>query len=158
MSTAPVSSPQDELRLSTTELHAWRGMLRVHQQLMRSLDAQVLAEHDLQVSSYEVLMFIADSGDERLRMCDLADSVLLSRSGLTRLVDRLTKQGLVERESCDTDARGAFAILTPKGREVLDAARATHLRGVRELFLTHFTEAEQEQRGTFWERVLGAAG
>jgi DNA-binding MarR family transcriptional regulator len=158
MSTTPLETAPDALRLSSTELHAWRGMLQVHQQLMRSLDAQLQAEHGLPVSSYEVLMFIADAEEERLRMCDLADSVLLSRSGLTRLVDRLAKDGLVEREPCPDDARGAFATLTPRGREVLDAARATHLGGVRELFLAHLSHDEQETLGTLWERVLGREG
>lgn len=157
MSTTPTQTASD-LRLDPAELHAWRGMLRVHQQLMRSLDAQLQAEHGLPVSSYEVLMYIADADGERLRMHDLADSVLLSRSGLTRLVDRLAKDGLVEREACPDDARGAFAKLTPHGRDALDAARATHLSGVRELFLKHFSEEEQEQLGALWERVLGRQG
>ncbi len=151
---SPPSTTQDELKLSSTELRAWRGMLQVHQLLMRTLDAQLVTEQDLPVSSYEVLMFIGDAEDERMRMCDLADSVLLSRSGLTRLVDRLAREELVERESCATDARGAYAKLTVKGREVLDAARATHLRGVRELYLSRFSEAEQQQLGDLWERVL----
>ena len=82
-----------------------------------------------------------------MRMCDLADSVLLSRSGLTRLVDRLERDGLLRRESCASDARGAFAKLTPAGREKLASARATHLEGVRSLFLQHFSEEEQELLG-----------
>jgi DNA-binding MarR family transcriptional regulator len=89
-----------------------------------------------------------------MRMCDLATSVIISRSGLTRLVDRLEREGLIERVSCSTDARGAFAKLTPAGREQLAAARATHIAGVRAMFLDHFTPEEQEVLGQAWERIL----
>jgi DNA-binding MarR family transcriptional regulator len=90
-------------------------------------------------------------------MCDLASSVLLSRSGLTRLVDRLERDGLLVRESCASDARGAFAKLTPAGHEKLGAARATHLAGVRTLFLSHLSADELEVLGSVWDRVLPGA-
>lgn len=144
-------------RLHEQELRAWRGLLRTYAKLTKALDAELEAAHGLPLSSYEVLMFIADSADERMRMHDLASSILLSRSGLTRLVDRLERDGLLSRQTCPSDARGAYACLTPKGRETLDAARATHLAGIRAMFLDHFTEQEQEQLGGFWERV-GAPG
>lgn len=148
-----VSSAQ----LDGTELAAWRGLLRVHATLSKALDAELEAVHGLSLTSYEVLMQLADRDAERMRMCDLADSILLSRSGLTRLVDRLERDGLVARGQCSSDARGAFACLTPKGAELLAAARATHLRGVRALFLSHFTADEQGQLGSLWERVLPTA-
>ena len=88
-----------------------------------------------------------------MRMNDLARTILLSRSGLTRLVDRLERDGLLCRTSCSSDARGAFACITPKGRELLEAARTTHLAGVRALFLDRFTPAEQELLGGFWARI-----
>jgi DNA-binding MarR family transcriptional regulator len=90
-----------------------------------------------------------------MRMNDLAASVLLSRSGLTRLVDRLERDGYLERCSCAHDARGAFAVLTPAGREKLEAARETHLAGVRELFLSRFSDEELDVLGSAWDRVLG---
>jgi DNA-binding MarR family transcriptional regulator len=155
MQSAGTASPSAE-RLSATELTAWRGMLKVHAAVAKALDADLEAEHGLPLSSYEVLMFVADAEDERMRMCNLADTVLLSRSGLTRLVDRLVRDGLLERCACPNDARGAFARLTPAGREKLAAARRTHLEGVRRLFLSHFDEDEQRQLGRFWERILGA--
>lgn len=142
-------------RLDDRELRAWRGLLKVHARLTKALDADLEVTHGLPLSHYEVLMHVADAGEERMRMCDLADSILLSRSGLTRLIDRLERDGLVERASCSSDARGAFAVLTPKGREVLDAARATHLAGVRALFLEQFSQDEQEQLGRFWDRFGG---
>jgi DNA-binding MarR family transcriptional regulator len=141
-------------RLDAQELAAWRGLLKVHAALSKALDAQLEAEHGLPLTSYEVLMYLADADGGRMRMHDLASSVLLSRSGLTRLVDRLERDGYLERCSCAHDARGAFAVLTPAGREKLDAARDTHLSGVRRHFLRHFSEAELELLGAGWERVL----
>ncbi len=84
-------------RLDELELGAWRGFLRAHAALSRELDAELTAAHGLPLSTYEVLLFLADSPDGHMRMSDLADSVLLSRSGLTRLVDRLERDGLVQR-------------------------------------------------------------
>ncbi len=155
MATAP--SPPAVARLDEQELRAWRGLLRTFARLTKALDAELEAAHGLPLSSYEVLMYLADSEGERMRMHDLASSILLSRSGLTRLVDRLERDGLLARRSCPSDARGAFACLTPKGRATLDAARATHLAGVRAMFLDRFTPEEQELLGGFWERV-GSGG
>src|SRR3954447_4042414 len=82
--------------LRSDELTAWRGLLRAHDQLTRALDADLAEKHGLPLASYEVLLFLAESPDGRVRMSELAESVLLSRSGLTRLVDRLEADGLVE--------------------------------------------------------------
>lgn len=146
------------VHLDTTELRAWRGLLRTYAKLTKALDAELEAAHALPLSSYEVLMHIADADGDRMRMHDVAASILLSRSGLTRLVDRLERDGLLSRESCPSDARGSFACLTPKGRRTLDAARATHLEGVRAMFLDCFTPEEQELLGGFWERVVPPGG
>jgi DNA-binding MarR family transcriptional regulator len=78
-----------------------------------------------------------------MRMSDLADGVLLSRSGLTRLVDRLVKLGLVERRRCEEDARGYLAVLTGDGRELFRAAGRTHLEGIRRLFVHRFSDEER---------------
>jgi DNA-binding MarR family transcriptional regulator len=145
-------------QLDDRELRAWRGMLRVHATLTKALDAELEAAHGLPLSSYEVLLHLADADGQRMRMSDLADMVILSRSGLTRLVDRLEREGLIARESCPSDARGSYAALTTAGRRKLDAARATHLAGVRSLFLAHFSAEEQEVLGAAWERVLPGVG
>jgi DNA-binding MarR family transcriptional regulator len=145
--------------LDDRELRAWRGLLRVHASLSKALDHQLDREHGLPLTSYEVLKYLADAEGEKMRMCDLASSVILSRSGLTRLVDRLERDGLLVRESCASDARGQFAKLTPAGQEKLAAARVTHLAGVRSLFLEHLTPDELDVLGAVWDRVLpGAAG
>ena len=143
--------------LSPVELGAWRGMLRVHSALVRELDAEILAAHDLPLSSYDVLIYLRSAPDRRLRMAEIADSVLLSRSGVTRLVDRLVREGLIVRDACEEDGRGSFAVLTPKGEELLARARPTHLAGVRERFLRHFDEDELRTLAQFWERVVPGA-
>ena len=136
------------------ELRAWRGLLQTHAAVTGALDAEMRAAHGLSLSSYEVLMFLADAEDGRLRMAEIAERVLLSRSGLTRLVDRLVAEGMVERRACTDDGRGAFAELTPAGRERLDAARRTHLGGVRRLFLDRLSADEQRALGDAWAQVL----
>ena len=144
--------------LAPTELGAWRGMLRVHSALVKALDAELLEAHGLPLTSYEVLINLQAAPGRRRRMAELADGVLLSRSGTTRLVDRLERDGLLERDVCDSDGRGCFAVLTDQGEEVLQRARATHLDGVRERFLRHFEPAELEQMQRWWERVMPGAG
>jgi DNA-binding MarR family transcriptional regulator len=155
-STQPHSLP-DSRPLDERELRAWRGMLRAHAALTKALDADLDAAHALPLSSYEVLMYLNDAEGRRMRMRDLAASVSLSRSGLTRLADRLEREGLIRRESCPSDARGAYAVLTPAGAEKLAAARATHLAGVRSLFLQLFSDAELDALGDAWERVVPGA-
>lgn len=143
--------------LAPEELGAWRGMLRVHSALVKALDAELLAEHDLPLTSYEVLINLQAAPDHRRRMAELADGVLLSRSGMTRLVDRLERDGLIERDACTEDGRGMFAVLTDKGEELLSHARRTHLDGVRESFLQHFGREELERLAEGWNRVLPGA-
>jgi DNA-binding MarR family transcriptional regulator len=139
--------------LDAEELGAWRGMLRAHSALTKALDAELVRAHGLPLSSYEVLLFLADSPEGQMRMSELADGVLLSRSGLTRLVDRMQREGLLRRERCEDDARGWFAAITPKGRDLFTRARKTHLDGVRERFLSHFTRDELRSLATYWERI-----
>ena len=149
------SATEQQVReLEPVELAAWRGMLRVHAALVKALDSELAGAHDLPLINYEVLITLDAAPDQRLRMAELADSVLLSRSGTTRLVDRLVRDGLIARENCEDDGRGSFAVLTKRGAELLAHARATHLDGVRERFLRHFTEAELRMLAESWERVL----
>jgi DNA-binding MarR family transcriptional regulator len=147
------ASPGSPKLLSREELAAWRGLLRVHSSLTKALDAELVREHDLPLSSYEVLLFLADSPDGRMRMSELADGVLLSRSGLTRLVDRMERDGLLRRRRCEDDARGYFAEITDNGRELFTRARRTHLDGVRERFLSRFSEDELSAMAALWEKV-----
>jgi len=127
------------------ELAVWRVLLRAQVRISRHLHQDLLAEHDLALGSYDVLQHLAEQPDGRLRMNDLAERVLLSRSGLTRLVDRLQRDGLVRRESCTSDARGLFAVLTMQGRDRLHRATATYHRGIREFFLDGPATTEKNQ-------------
>lgn len=140
--------------LSSLELAAWRGLLRVHAQLVRELDDELQQAHGLPLHEYEVLLTLEAAPERQLRMTDLAGSVLLSQSGLTRLVDRLERDGFVLRERCTDDRRGLLARLTDRGYTRLQGARATHLAGVRERFLSRVTEQELAELAALWERVL----
>jgi len=139
------------------ELAAWRGLLRVHAAMVHALDAELEAAHGLPLSHYEVLMSLGEAPEGRMRMCDLADQVLLSRSGLTRLADRLERDGLICRARCSADARGSFACLTEAGQGTLARARRTHLEGVRRHFLEPLGQQELECLSAVWERVLPGA-
>ena len=139
--------------LSPTELAAWRGFLEAHSLLITKLDEELIRDHGLPLTSYEVLMYLADANEERLRMSELAERLLLSRSGLTRLVDRLERQGLVERRRCDDDGRGLFAVLTREGRSRLEAARPAHLAGVRRHFLSRIGSEELATLASVWARL-----
>jgi DNA-binding MarR family transcriptional regulator len=126
----PAGTAADDPRLP-----AWSTFLRAHARLTRRLDEELQAAHHVSLAEYDALLQLARTPGRRLRMSVLADRVLLSRSGITRLVDRLEASDMVKRSACATDARGAEAILTPTGIERLRAASETHLAGVRRYFL-----------------------
>src|SRR3954451_7043281 len=149
-----MQSPATTPRFSELELDAWRGFLRTHATLVRELDEELTERHGLPLSSYAVLVQLDAAPAGMLRMSHLADAVLLSRSGLSRLVTRLETQGLLERAECKNDARGAFAAITAAGREKLAEARATHRAGVRERFLDKLGERELRQLARVWSRLL----
>lgn len=133
-------------------------MLRAQVQISRRLQADLLADHDLALGSYDVLMHLGETPGGRLRMNDLADRVLLSRSGLTRLVDRLQREGLVVRQSCASDARGLYAVLTPAGRARLDAATPTYQQGVREYVLSRLDDEDLRQFGHILDKLADEPG
>ena len=143
--------------LTAPELAAWRGLLRVHAQVTQELDAQMHAAHGLSLSAYEVLMFLDDAPGYRLRMSEIAERALLSRSGCTRLIDRLSRQGLVSRCADASDGRGLYAQLTEAGAALVQAARRTHHDGVRHFFTHRLTAVEQVALGDIWNRLLRAA-
>ena len=118
--------------LTGEELLAWRTFLRAHATVTRRLEADLVTAHDLSLAAYDVLVQLSEAPEQRLRMTELAERVLLSRSGLTRLVDRLERDGLVSREACPSDARGTLAVLTDAGLQRRRDAWPTHLSGVAE--------------------------
>jgi DNA-binding MarR family transcriptional regulator len=161
MSTATavkIPPPSAQELLTEGELRAWRGLLRAHTCLAKRLDAELDHAHRLPMTSYEVLHRLQEANRGRMRMRDLAEQAQLSRSGLTRLVDRLEREGLLERCSCSHDARGSYACLTDSGRERLEEARVTHLAVVREHFFSHFSEGELGAMADMWERIAPCSG
>jgi DNA-binding MarR family transcriptional regulator len=125
-------------------LRAWVAFLRAHAAVTRRLEVELHAERGLSLADYDALVQLAIADDRRLRMSELADRVVLSRSGVSRLVDRLVAQGLVVRRACPTDARGSWAELTPEGIDRLRDAAPVHLRGVEAHFLDLIADADRE--------------
>jgi DNA-binding MarR family transcriptional regulator len=140
--TATEAVPRRPLTDRDARLAPWRAFLSAHVLVTRRLDEELRAEHDLSLAEYETLLAIAWTPDRRIRMRTLADSVSLSKSGVTRLIDRLVADGLVERSACLSDGRGAEAVLTTSGLDRLRAASRTHLRGVGAHFLAALDEAD----------------
>jgi DNA-binding MarR family transcriptional regulator len=140
--------------LTPEELTFWRLLQRVQVRVTRALENELLLEHDLSLPAYEVLAQLSEAPQRRLRMNDLADRVLLSRSGLTRLIDRLQGEGLVCREACQSDARGLYAVLTDAGAKRLAAAAPTYLRAIRAHFFDLFDEAELRRCADVLTRVF----
>lgn len=141
-------------KLNTDELAAWKGMLAVHNRLTAELDAELERDHNLGLSAYEVLMNLNDAPEGRMRMSELAERLLLSRSGITRLADRLVARELIKRERCSDDGRGYNAQLTQQGRDLVQAARPDHLAAVRRIFLSRLHEDEINTLGAVWQRLL----
>jgi DNA-binding MarR family transcriptional regulator len=138
---------------SREELAVWRTFLRAHAQLIRTLEADLGEAREIPLASYDVLVQLAEAPGHRLRMTELADRVLLSRSGLTRLIDRLERDGLVRREPVADDARGMFAVLTTAGTDRLRAATQVHLPGIGEHFVRRFNRAELARLGQLLGRL-----
>jgi DNA-binding MarR family transcriptional regulator len=134
-----------EATLTPLELAAWEGLRHAHAALVRELDAELEAHHGLSLSTYSVLEALRRAPGARLRMADLAAHAQLSRSGMTRLVDRLERQGWIRRCSCADDARGCFAVLTPAGAAQAEVAAGTYAATVRERFAARLGEAELAQ-------------
>jgi DNA-binding MarR family transcriptional regulator len=151
----------DETGTSTQQRHppkvgvpeAWKHFVRSHSAVTRQMDADLIAAHGLTLSDYEVLLRLSQADDQRLRRVDLAQSVLLTQSGITRLLAGLEQAGWVERASCDTDRRVVYAQLTEAGESKFRAAARTHLEGIQRLFAEYFSEAELEPLAALLERL-----
>jgi len=139
-------------------MEPWRLLLQAHSSLVDTLEHELLDELGLPLTWYEVLLYLARAEDGRLRMSDLAGSLLLSKSGVTRLVDRMEAAGLVERGVCSSDRRGSFAVITDEGRALHRKAAPVHLRGVEQHFLGHLSAAERRALTTGLRKVVAAAG
>jgi DNA-binding MarR family transcriptional regulator len=137
----------------SSAVRAFVALVRAHSAAIRQLNAQLTRDHGLTINDYEVLLRLARAEDRRMRRVDLANEVLLTASGITRLLDGLEKAGFVERGSCETDRRVVYAVLTETGREKLRTASKTHVVQIEELFAARLEEPEQATFAALLERV-----
>jgi DNA-binding MarR family transcriptional regulator len=142
--------------LDELEMDAWHAFLRASIRLMDRLDAE-LSSHGLSLADYEILVHLSGERSGELRMTELAARTLVSRSGLTRRLDRLVDSGLVERRNCPTDRRGVFAVLTEYGRQRLQDAAPTHVEGVRRHFIAQMEGQDLEALTASLNRVVESA-
>jgi DNA-binding MarR family transcriptional regulator len=140
--------------LSDDELAAWHGMLTLYSRIMRDSDRGLLASHGISLREFDVLITLFNAPDRRLRMTELAQRVMLSPSGLTRLVERLERAHLVERQIDPGDARSFRAMLTDRGLQRLDEARTTHNAVIRGHFTDRLSVEELRELGALWGKVL----
>jgi DNA-binding MarR family transcriptional regulator len=140
-------------RLSDDELAAWQGLLRAGVRFQRELDADLRRSHGLSGSDYDVLIQLGVAPSKSLRMSEIAEEVLMSHNGVTRVVAQLEGDGLVTRERDAQDGRAVHVTLTPKGREVLQSANRAHLTQVRALFLDHLSDEQLRQLRSIWDSV-----
>jgi DNA-binding MarR family transcriptional regulator len=134
-------------------VRAFVGLVRGHTVTTRHLSGLLERDHGLSLSEYEVLLRLSRAPDMRLKRVELGNQVLLTPSGITRLLERLERAGHVERAACATDARVSYAVLTPAGAAKLAAASRTHLDQIRDLLGREFSEAELERLAALLARV-----
>lgn len=140
----PTTTPtrRGRTKPSETAVDAWANLLRGHATLIRELDAELQAAHGYSLGDFDVLVQLARADEGRLRMCDLAQAIVLSPSGLSRRVDRLERAGLVVRERGANDGRNVEARLSPAGKRLYERLRVTHFEGINEHFAQRFSASE----------------
>jgi DNA-binding MarR family transcriptional regulator len=134
-------------------MEAFGSLLRSHSALSRVLNAQLVTEHGLTINDYEVMLLLARAPERQLRRVDIAESVLLTASGITRLLDGLERAGYVTKAQCETDGRVTYAVLTDAGLGKLREAGETHVAGIREIFEGRFTEDELQTLASLLSRL-----
>jgi DNA-binding MarR family transcriptional regulator len=149
-------SVTNSVGLEGSALDAWRSYLQSHASILRELDAELVAEQSMTSRDYEVLLYLSQAPERKLPMSALAERTMLTRSGITRLLDGLVSCGLCERVSCPSDARISYAHLTDEGYEKLRQAGCTHIASIRRLFLEHFSAEETDVLASLLSRLPGA--
>jgi DNA-binding MarR family transcriptional regulator len=143
--------------LEGAALEAWRSYLQSHASIVRVLDAELVADHGMTTRDYEVLLYLAQADGHHLPMSALAERTMLTRSGITRLVDGLVHAGWIERVACPDDARVSYAQLTDVGYAKLREAGCTHVTSINRLFLERFSPPEIDQLAALLGRLPGAS-
>ena len=154
--TATQPTPVVSQQPTSAQVAGWRAFLTAHARVLAVLERELTAERGIPLTWYDVLVVLSESASNRLRMHDVASAVLLSRAGLTRLIDRMTGAGLVQRVPCEDDRRGTYVVMTEAGRTALDAASPVHLRGVREHFTGHLSDGELAAMEAAFGRIVAA--
>jgi DNA-binding MarR family transcriptional regulator len=143
--------------LTREQLRVWRSFITAHAAVIRQIERDLAAARAIPLTWYDVLIELYEAPGRRMRLYELADAVVLSRSGLTRLVDRLEQAGLLTRELATIDRRGAFAVLTESGIAAMRQAWPIYARGIQDAFARHLTQAEQATMAAALERIVAAA-
>ena len=151
---ARATHEEEWLKFSPHQRAAWSGFIRAHSSIIKELDAELQAAHGLPLSSFDVLVQLSVVPNGRMQMYELAEAVHLSRSGLTRMVDRLERQGLLERHKGERDPRQVFACITKAGLERLAETTPTHLAGVRRMFLERLSQPQLKQLAVMWNQLM----
>jgi DNA-binding MarR family transcriptional regulator len=136
-------------------VRAFVALMQAHAGTTRSLNSQLLVDHGLTINDYEVLLRLARASDRRMRRVDLANEVLLTASGVTRLLDGLERAGFVERATCDSDRRVVYAVITEAGLEKLRAASDTHVAQIEALFTSRLDPGQLETIAALLSRLGG---
>lgn len=144
-------------QLDGAALEAWRSFLQSHAAIVRQLDAELRAAEHITSRDYEVLLYLAQAPERRLAMSALAERTMLTRSGITRLIDGLVSEEWIERVSCPADARISYAQLTDAGYEKLREAGCSHVASIRRLFVEHFSPDELDRLSELLGRLPGAS-
>lgn len=139
--------------LNGDEQRAWRAWIAASNTLNHRLSADLQEQHDITLADYEILVQLSEHPERRMRMSDLADATLASRSRLSHQVDRLVKRGLVERQECEFDKRGSFAALTDQGWKAIVAAAPDHVESVRTYLVDVLTTQEFEALGKACRKI-----
>ena len=142
--------------LDDREQAAWRAMLQMHSKLNAELARRLAAESSLSYQDYEVLVVLTDQPDGRLRLYELGELVDWEKSRLSHHISRMTERGLVKKVRCETDRRGSFVAITPRGRREIEAAAPAHVAAVRELFIDRLTPAQLDTVAAASAAVLAA--
>lgn len=153
--TQPAAAPA---WLDARQQAAWRKVIAGAIHLVDQLDRDLRVAHQLTLADYEILVHLSEAPGDRLRMAELADAALISRSRLTHRVDRLNTRGLVEREACDTDKRGTFAVLTPAGRRLITESAPTHVASVRRYVIDPLSAGQLDALGEAMGEIAAAVG
>ena len=150
--TARNATPEPPRWLNSAEMKAWRKYIVASRRLLDALDSD-LTGHDLSMADYEILAQLSDAPERRMRMSELADEAMLSRSRLSHRMKVMEKAGWVKREACPMDKRGYFAVMTAKGWKAIVAAAPDHVSSVRARFIDHLSKADQVALASIFDKV-----